>query len=194
MKKDDLTQVKNIGSARMKLLNSQGITTIQQLYEIPLENLEQVKSLGKHYAKLIKDAVNDFYAEKAEPPKNPATEVSQSKDEKTDKIDKNLNSELAKVTKYLKTAKEKLKPMDKKKYVHLYIDFKKSSKTLKAHLNRLDKNPGKLSQKATKNIIKSANSLSTTLKNVGKKPKKKKYQKVSQEIQSFSKMLKKTSI
>jgi predicted flap endonuclease-1-like 5' DNA nuclease len=38
MKKDDLTQVKNIGSARMKLLNSQGITTIQQLYEIPLEN------------------------------------------------------------------------------------------------------------------------------------------------------------
>jgi hypothetical protein len=84
--------------------------------------------------------------------------------------------------------------MDKKKYVQLYVDFKKSSKTLKAHLNRLDKNPGKLSQKATKNIIKSANSLSTTLKNVGKKPKKKKYQKVSQEIQSFSEMLKKTSI
>ena len=94
MKKEDLTQVKNIGSARMKLLNSQGITTIQQLYEIPLEKLEQVKSLGQHYAKLIKEAVNDFYAKKAEPPKNRATELSQSKDKKTDKIDKNLKLDI----------------------------------------------------------------------------------------------------
>jgi hypothetical protein len=74
----------------------------------------------------------------------------------------------------------------------LYIDFKKKAKTLKAHLDGLNKNPGKLSQKATKNVIKNANALSVTLKNVGKKPNKKKYQKVSQEIQSFSKKLKKT--
>jgi len=44
--------------------------------------------------------------------------------------------------------------------------------------------------KEKKNIIKIADALSATLKNVGKKPKKKKYQKVSQEIQSFSKVLK----
>jgi hypothetical protein len=56
----------------------------------------------------------------------------------------------------------------------------------------LNKNPGSLSEKVTKNIIKNADALSAVLKNVGKKPKKKKYQKVSQEIQSFSKMLKKT--
>ena len=61
MKKDDLTQVKNIGNVRKKLLASHGITTIQQLYEIPLEKLEQVKTFDKHYAKVIKDAVNDFY-------------------------------------------------------------------------------------------------------------------------------------
>ena len=63
----------------------------------------------------------------------------------------------------------------------------------KAHLDELNKNPGKLSKKATKNIIKNADALNATLKNVGKKPKKKKYLKVSQEIQSLSKMLKKSS-
>lgn len=94
--------------------------------------------------------------------------------------------------KRLKQANEKLKPLDKKKYLELYIDFKKKSKTLKAHLNSLTKNAGKLSKKETKNIIKNANALSVTLKNAGKKPKKKKYQQVSQEIQSFSSMLKKT--
>jgi hypothetical protein len=94
--------------------------------------------------------------------------------------------------KRLKQANEKLKPLDKKKYLELYIDFKKRSKTLKTHLGGLNKNPGSLSEKVTKNIIKNADALSAVLKNVGKKPKKKKYQKVSQEIQSFSKMLKKT--
>ena len=79
MKMDDLTQVKNIGNARKKLLNDHGITTIQQLYEIPLEKLEQVKSLGKHYATLIKEAVNDFYGEKAETPEKPVKRFQQTK-------------------------------------------------------------------------------------------------------------------
>ncbi len=56
MKKDDLTQVKHIGVARMKLLNDVGITTIKQLHETPLEKLAQIGTIGEHYAKLIKDA------------------------------------------------------------------------------------------------------------------------------------------
>ncbi|MBW2407147.1 MAG: hypothetical protein JRF17_07235 [Deltaproteobacteria bacterium] len=44
-----------------------------------------------------------------------------------------------------------------------------------------------------KNIVKKTEALNAILKKVGQKPKKKKYQKVIQEIQSFSKMLKKTS-
>ncbi len=191
MKKDDLTQVKNIGSARMKLLNSQGITTIPQLYEIPLENLEQVKSLGKHYAKLIKDAVNDFYAEKAEPPENPATEVSPSKDEKTDKIDKNLNSELAKVTKYLKKAKEKLKPIQKNKHLILFVDLKKRSNRLKTCILALSQIQPDLSEKQKKKIIKKAAALNMMLKNAGKTKKGKTMEVLSKEIQSFLKFIKK---
>jgi hypothetical protein len=114
------------------------------------------------------------------------------KKSKTAAVDTVLNSRITVLKKRLKQANEKLKPLDKKKYLELYVDFKKRSKTLKAHLGRLNKNPGDLSQKATKKIIKIADALSATLKNVGKKPKKKKYQQVSQEIQSFSKMLKKT--
>ena len=190
MKKDDLTQVKNIGSARMKLLNSQGITTIQQLYEIPLEKLEQVKSLGQHYAKLIKDAVNDFYAKKAEPSKNRATELLQSKDKKTDKIDKNLNSELAKVTKYLKKAKEKLKPIQKKKHLNLFVDLKMRSNRLKTRILALSETQSDLSEKQKKKIIKKAAALNMMLKDAGKNKKGKTMEVLSKEIESFLKFIK----
>ena len=117
MKKDDLTQVKNIGSARMKVLYSQGITTIQQLYETPLEKLEQVKSIGKHYAKLIKEAVTDFYGAKEEPPAEPVLEDPPGKDKKTGRIDPKFNKALANTIQYLKAAREKLKPIQRKKHL-----------------------------------------------------------------------------
>jgi exonuclease VII large subunit len=190
MKKDDLTQVKNIGNARKELLASHGITTIQQLYEIPLEKLEQVKSFGKHYAKVIKDAVNDFYGDPAETPEKPATEVSPSKDEKIDKIDKNLNSELAKTTKYLKTAKEKLKPIQKKKHVKQFVDLKKRSNRLKTCILALSQIQPDLSEKQKKKITKKADALNMMLKNVGKNSKRKTMKVLSKEIQSFLKFIK----
>ena len=76
MKTDDLTQVKHIGAARMKVLNDSGITTLKKLSEIPLEKLARVETIGEHYAKLIKEAVTEVYvpsaeeiAAKTEPPK-----------------------------------------------------------------------------------------------------------------------------
>ena len=81
--------------------------------------------------------------------------------------------------------------MDKKKYLELFIDFKKRSNRLKTRLSALNQIQGDLSQKATKNIIKKSDALSATLKNIGKKPKKKRYKKLSQEIESFSKWIKK---
>jgi hypothetical protein len=188
MKKDDLTQVKHIGALRMKMLNSSGITTIRQLHQRPLQKLAQVKTVGPNYAKLIKAAVAESYGKK--PVKSAPKAVSVRK-RKTAAADPDLNKRIAVLKKRLKQANEKLKPLDKKKYLALYVDFKKRSKTLKTHLAGLNKKPGDLSQKATKNIIKNADALSAALKNVGKKPKKKKYIKISQEIQSFSKMLKK---
>jgi hypothetical protein len=190
MKKDDLTQVKHIGALRMKMLNRSGITTIRQLDQIPLEKLAQVKTIGPHYAKLIKAAVAESHGKK---PAKSAPKVVAVKKTETAAGGPDLNKTIKMLKKRLKQANEKLKPLDKKKYLEHYIDFKKRSKTLKTHLAGLNKNPGSLSKKAMKNIIKKADALTATLKNVGKKPKKKKYQKITQEIQSFSKMLKKTS-
>ena len=189
MKKDDLTQVRHVGALRMKMLNSSGITTFRQLHKISLEKLAQVKTIGPHYAKLIKAAVAESFEKK---PVKSAPKAVSVKKRKTSAADPDLNKRITMLKKRLKQANEKLKPLDKKKYLELYVDFKKRSKTLKAHLGRLNKNPGDLSKKARKSIIKNADALSATLKNVGKKPKKKKYQKISKEIQSFSKVLKKT--
>lgn len=189
MKKEDLTVVKHIGAARMKVLNDSGIATIKQLYEIPLNKLARVETIGEHNAKLIKAAVAESYKKK---PVKSATKTDSVRIRKAASADPILNNRITVLKKRLKQANEKLKPLGKKKYLELYVDFKKRSKTLKVHLNSLYKNPGKLSPKAIENIIKNADALSATLKNVGKKSKKKKYRKVSQEIQSFSKMLKQT--
>ncbi len=48
---------------------------------------------------------------------------------------------------------------------------------------------GSISKKAKKKIIKKADALNVILKSGGKNPKKKNYEKVAQEIKSFSKML-----
>ena len=192
MKKDDLTQVKYIGALRMKILNDAGIKTIKQLSDMPQEKLAQVNTIGPHYAKLIKAAVAESIKKK--PVKStPKAKAVSVKKRKTAAANTVLNNRITVLKKRLKQANEKLKPLDKKKYLESYIDFKKRAKTLKTHLGRLNKNAGDLSKKATKKIIKDADALSATLKNVGKKPKKKKYQKISKEIQSFSKVLKKTS-
>jgi molecular chaperone GrpE (heat shock protein) len=188
MKKDDLTLVKHIGAARMKLLNDSGITTILQLYETPLEKLAQIGTIGEHYAKLIKDAVSESYKEK---PQETAPKTVSGKEKDPQEIDQNLRKQIKVLKKQLKRANEKLKPLGKKKYLGLYIDFKKRSKTLKTRLNGLDQIRADLSKEVTENIINNADALNATLKNIGEKPKKKIYKKIAQEIQLFSKTLKK---
>jgi hypothetical protein len=190
MKRDDLTLVKHIGTARMKLLNDSGITTIKKLYEIPLEKLAQIETIGERYAKLIKDAVTEVY----EPASEKIVAKTESIEEKkTAKIDQDLQKQIKILYKRIRQTSEKLKPLGKKKYLPLYVDVKNRSKTLTARLKALEKLEGGLPKKIKKKIIKKADALSTAMKNVGKKPKKKIYTALSQEIQSFNKMLKKTS-
>ena len=187
MKKDDLTLVKHVGAARMKVLNDSGITTIKMLYEIPLEKLTQIESIGERYAKLNKAAVTEVYEPPAE---KKATKAEPIKEKKTAKIDQDLQKLIKILNKRFKQTNEKLKPLGKKKYLPLYIDVKNRSKTLKVRLKALEQLEGDLPKKVKKKIIKKADALSTAMKNVGKKPKKKTYTTLSQEIQLFTKMLK----
>ncbi len=186
MKQDDLTQLKHVGVSRMKLLNDVGITTIEQLYEMPLEKLSEIKSIGRHYGKLIKNSVNEHYREKHE--KLPGKTAS-DKERKTQKINRDLKKRIKRLHKNLNRVNENLKPLWEKKYLELYVDFKKKFKKLKARLNALGRIKEDLPEKDKKNIIKKADTLIITLKKVGKKPKKKKYKQTTQEIQSFSRLL-----
>lgn len=186
MKHDDLTQVENIGVARMKLLNDHGVTTIEQLYEMPLEKLAQIKSIGGHYAKLIKNSVNKYCGEKIE--KLPVKTLA-AKEKKIEEIKRNLQITIKRLKRSLNRADEKLKPLWKKKYLELYVDFKKTSSKLKARLDMIAKIQGELPQKVKKTIIDKADALILTLKKAGKKPQKKKYKQTNQAIQSYSRML-----
>lgn len=189
MKKDDLTQVKHVGVARMKVLNDSGITTIKKLYEIPLEKLAQIETIGERYAKLIKDAVTEVYEPSAE---KKAAKTESTKDRKIAKIDRDLQKQFKILNKRIKQASEKLRPLGKKKYLPLYVDVKNRSKTLKARLKAVEQLEGDLPQKAKKKILKKADALSTALKNVGKKPKKKTYTSLSLKIRLLTKMLRET--
>ena len=186
MKKEDLTVVKHIGPARMKVLNDSGITTIKTLYEIPLEKLARVETIGEHYAKRIKDAVAQVYAPPAE---ETAVKAGAAHEKKVTPTDQNLQKKLKILNTQLRRVNEKLKPLGKKKYLEIYLDFKKRSKKLKQHLRKLNSRQTNFSEKVSAKIIKKSDALIVAMKNVGKKPKRKTYKSLSREIQSLTKKL-----
>ena len=186
MKQDDLTRVKHIGDSRMKLFNSLGITTIQQLHEMPLEELEKIKSLGLHYARLIKESAAECYVEeKAKLPQDAASIAAK----KSEGINQSVQQQIKKLNKTLVRLDEDLKPLWEKKYLELYLGFKKRSNKLKAHLETILQNVEGFPKKVKKNIINETRSLNLLMKKVGKKPKKKKYKKIVQEIKAFSSII-----
>ena len=186
MHQDDLTCLKHIGFARMKRLNDAGITTIEQLHEIPVEKLAEAKSIGEHYANLIKNSVADYYRDKDE---EISGAMKSFKKKRSDKTSRSLHKTINRLRKRLNRVNENLKPLWKKKYLELYIDFKKRYTKLKVRLSILDEMREDLSKKDKKHIIKSAEMLILNLKMVGPKPKKKKYKRTIQNIQSFSRSL-----
>jgi predicted RecB family nuclease len=105
MKNDDLTQVKYIGPSRMKLLNDFGITTIKQLYETPQEKLCQVESISGHYAKLIKDAVTEYYGDTSD---ELTVKTVPGKEQETLDIDRNLRKRIKALNRRIKQAREQL--------------------------------------------------------------------------------------
>lgn len=187
MKQDDLTCLKHVGSSRMKLLNDSGIATVKQLHEIPLEKLAEVKTIGEYYARLIKISVSDYYKGKNS---NLSKMPTSSGEKKTGDINRDLRKKIKRLRKILNRVNENLKPLWKKKYLVLYVDFKKRLTKLRPRLIKLGRIMEDLPDGDKKNIIEKADALILNLKNVGKKPKKKKYKVVILEIQSFSKFLK----
>lgn len=186
MKKDDLTRIKHIGPARLKRLKKNGIATIAQLHQTPVQDLARIKSFGKHNTVRIKKAVAAYYSKQAAVPPKFIKAINNSGSGN----DQELRKSLKKLAKRLNRANEKLKPLWKKKYLSLYIDFKKRSKKLIGHIKSIEKRCATLSQKDKEKILKKSDTLNQILKNDGKTPKKKAFKKITREIKSFSEMLK----
>ncbi len=183
MESEDLALVKHVGPSRKKLLHDHGITTIQQLQEMSEEKLAGIKSIGEHYAKLLKNSVNEYSKVKHE--KLPAKIVS-AKERKIEKINRDLQKNCKRLENRLDRLKEDLKPLGKGKYLELYIDFKNISGKAKAHIKEIGQRQQSLPRKIKKNIIEKTSDLTVFLKKTGKKPKKKKYKNINRKIQAFS--------
>lgn len=186
MTKDDPSQLKHVGVSRSNLLRDHGITTIEQLHELPEKKLAEIKSIGGHYAKLIKNAVSEYY--RAERKTMPAETIS-PKENKMQEINQDLIKKIKKLKNSLNRANEILKPLGKKKHLELYVQFKEKSSKLKDNLDRILQIKENLPKKVKKKIIKKADTLNLLLKGAGKKHKKKIYENLILEIQSFSRML-----
>jgi len=194
MKKDDLTKVRYIGSARMKLLYDSGITTFKQLFETPLGKLAQVKNIGKHYAKQIKDAVAEIYVPPVGKSPEKSKDVNKKKTaavkKKPAKPNQKLQKKINKVNKSRKQLNLKAKALGKKNQ-DLCAEIKKSSKTLKQHAGELSQLEKKLTKKVSKELNKKADNLIAILKRMDKKTKKKVYKAFSEELKSLNKGLRK---
>jgi len=189
MEKDDLTVVKHIGAVRMKVLNEAGIHTLEALYHTPLESLAGIKNIGERYAGLIKEAVAAVYTAPPAPETSAVTENPPDEEKAAVPVDDKLNRRVKKLNKALGKADEKLKPLGKKKLLTPYVAYKKGAKKLKRRLDGATCAEAALSEKMRKKIIKRSGALCATIKSIEKKPKKKTYTALHQEIQSFARML-----
>ncbi len=196
MKQDDLTQISNIGQSRMERFNDLGITTIQQLHAMPLEELAKIETIGAFYAEKIKDGVAEYYARNNITP--PAvTSTAKAKDNTAEKSQKapeegfDFKKGIKNIQKRIKSINKKVQPLLEKKYQELYSDFEKNCKQLKAFRKTIDSTYDAFSQKALNELAKKADELNAKLKNIKKKPGKAQYKKIRKEIQSLIKSMKK---
>lgn len=192
MKNDELSRIKYIGPARVGMLNQNGITTVDQLHLLALEELAEIKFFGGHYARLIKDAVTEYCAVGDKPLPDEtlsADETLSVKDRKNREFNRDFRKQLKRLKKRQKRLNEDLKPLWKKKYLPLYLKFKKRSNKLKGRIGKIEQVHQELPKKDKKKIIKQASALRATLKNAGNKPKTKNYVKITQQLESFSTML-----
>lgn len=183
MEPEDLTRLKHVGISRNKLLHAHGITTVRQLHEMPEAALAAIKSIGDHYARLIKASAAGCREEDREPAQ---AGIPSSREREDGETGREFQEIMKKIRTRLTRVQEALKPLGKRKYVPLYVDFRKQLKNLNAILDKTDRIQAKLSGKARKKIIKRTAGLAEFLKKAGRKPGKRNYRRVTRKMLSFA--------
>ena len=182
----DLGELKHIGVSRGKLLRDHGITTIEQLHATPEETLARIKTIGEYYAKRIKNSAAEHCREKSGKIPGP---VQSREERETGEINREFQKRMKRLNTGLARVNEDFKPLGKKKYLELYVDLKKQSRKLNTHIREMASVQKTLSDKSKKKIIREAANLTLVLKRAGKKPKKKKFRKITRKIRSLARTL-----
>jgi hypothetical protein len=165
------------------LLHDHGITTIEQLHATPEETLARIKTIGKHYAEQIKHSAAEHYQKKPETIPGPTTS-REGRDNR--EINREFRKKMKRLVTGLARVNEDFKPLGKQKYLELYVDLKKHSRKLGMHIREMSHGQNTLSDKSKKKIIREAANLILVLKRAGKKPKKKKFRKITRKIRSLA--------
>jgi DNA integrity scanning protein DisA with diadenylate cyclase activity len=143
MKQDDLTRISHIGASRMERFYEHGITTIQQLYEIPLEELVKIPTIGVFYAQKIKDGVAEYYAKNniTPPVITSAAEDAENDENKDTKASQQVpETEPSKKTKPVKKKKaSKKKSVADKAEPEEGFDLKKGVKKIQKRIKSINK-------------------------------------------------------
>ena len=176
---DDLGRLKHVGASRRKLLRDHGIETIGQLHATPEETLARIRTIGKHYAKLLKESA--------------AGSVRSGEGRDTREIHREFRKKMKRLKTGLARVNEDFKPLGKQKYLELYVDLKKHSRALRVQIREMARVRDTLPDKVRKKILREAANLILVLKNAGEKPKKKKFRKITRKIQSLSETLRKVA-
>ena len=179
---EDLVQLKHVGVSRGKLLRDHGITTIEQLHATPEDTLARIKTIGEYYAKQIKNSAAEHYREKPEKIPGP---IKSRKEREIGEIQREFRKKMKKLKMGLARVSEDFKPLGKQKYLELYVDLKKHARKLNRHIQEISHVRNTFSDKSKKKIIREAANLILVLKRAGKKPKKKKFRKITRKIQSL---------
>jgi len=184
-----LMRVKFIGTARAQALVAAGVVNIEQLRVASETDLAAIKTVGPHYARLIRNELNQALPNQ---PSQQSHEVPVENIEPSNKAAKPLKrcrKRLRKVKKALKHADEQLKPLWRRKYTLDYLAYKKLARSARKQISKINRRLDDLSPKKVKKITAAAMTLLRTLAAIPSEPKRKHYRKAVNAVTDLNKIL-----
>ena len=184
-----LMGVRYIGIKRAQALMAAGVADPDQLRAFPEAQLAAIKAVGPHYARLIKNELNQASPDRQRPNSPRAISAAIQTQPNTRQQIKRCRKRLRKAKKALKNTDEQLKPLWRRKYTLDYLAYKKTAKTARKLISKVNRRLDDLPPRQTKMVTAEAKQLLAVLDTVPSKAKRKHYKKAIVAVQHFNKTL-----
>jgi NAD-dependent DNA ligase len=184
-----LMRVKYIGTKRAQALLAAGVDSIEQLRGISESDLAAIKTVGPHYARLIRNALNQALPDQLYQQSHEAHKANTEPSNDVAKPLKRCRKRLRKVKKALKHADEQLKPLWRRKYTLDYLAYKKHARSARKQISKINRRLDDLSPKKVEKITAAAKALLRALVTIPSKPKRKHYRKAVSAVTGLNRIL-----